>query len=127
MNIVDSSGWLEYFADAPNAPFFSRPLQKAAELIVPTITIYEVFKTVLRQRNESDALQAVALMQQGSVVDLTASISVLAAKISLDHQMPMADSVILATARLYGATVWTQDSDFEGIEGVQYIPKKPGG
>ena len=106
-------------------PFFSRPLQNTAELIVPAITIYEVFKTVLRQRNESDALQAVALMMQGSVVDLTASISILAAKISLEQEMPMADSIILATARLYQATVWTQDSDFEGIDGVQYIPKKP--
>jgi predicted nucleic acid-binding protein len=77
MNIIDSSGWLEYFADGPNASLFSRPLQKAAELIVPTITIYEVFKAVLRQRDESAALQAVALMQQGSVVDLTAGISIL--------------------------------------------------
>ena len=76
MNIIDSSGWLEYFADGPNARIFSRPLQNAAELIVPAITIYEVFKTVLRQRNESDALQAVALMLQGSVVDLTAGISI---------------------------------------------------
>jgi predicted nucleic acid-binding protein len=127
MNIIDSSGWLEYFADGPNAPFFSRPLQNTAELIVPAITIYEVFKAVLRQRNESDALQAVALMLQGSVVDLTATISILAAKISLENEMPMADSIILATARLYEATVWTQDSDFEGIDGVQYIPKKGGG
>jgi toxin FitB len=125
MNIIDSSGWLEYFAGGPNAPFFSRPLQKATDLIVPTITIYEVFKTVLRQREESDALQAVALMQQGSVVDLTASISILAAKISLDHNLPMADSIILATGRIYEATLWTQDSDFEGIDGVQYIQKKP--
>jgi predicted nucleic acid-binding protein len=124
MNIIDSSGWLEYFADGPNAPFFSPPLQNTAELIVPAITIYEVFKTVLRQRNESDALQAAALMLQGSVVDLTATISILAAKISLEHEMPMADSIILATARLYQATVWTQDSDFQGIAGVQYIPKK---
>ena len=126
MNIIDSSGWLEYLADGPNARYFSRPLQNAAELIVPAITLYEVFKTVLRQRNESDALQAVALMLQGSVVDLTATISILAAKISLQNEMPMADSIILATARLYEATVWTQDSDFEGIDGVQYFPKKPG-
>jgi predicted nucleic acid-binding protein len=123
MNIIDSSGWLEYFADASNAPFFSRPLQNAAELIVPSITLYEVFKAVLRQRNESDALQAVALMLQGSVADLTASISISAAKISLQHKMPMADSIVLATARLYEATVWTQDSDFEGIDGVRYVPK----
>jgi toxin FitB len=123
MNIIDSSGWLEYFADGPNASFFSRPLQKTADLIVPTITIYEVFKVVLRQRNESDALQSVALMQQGSVVDLTSNISVLAAKLSIDHHLPMADSIILATAQVYKATIWTQDSDFKGIDGVQYIAK----
>jgi predicted nucleic acid-binding protein len=105
MNVIDSSGWLEYFAGGPNAAFFSPPLQNTTELIVPSITICEVFKTVLRQRNESDALQAVALMMQSSVVDLTANISILAAKISLEHEMPMADSIILATARLYQATV----------------------
>ena len=125
MNIIDSSGWLEYFAGGPNAAFFSRPLLNTTELIVPSITIYEVFKTVLRQRNESDALQAVALMMQASVVDLTADISILAAKISLAEKMPMADSIILATARLHQATVWTVDADFEGIAEVQYIPKKP--
>ena len=126
MNIVDSSGWLEYFASGPNAQFFTPPLQNTSELVVPSITLYEVFKTVLRQRNESDALQAVALMMQGSVIDLTASISILAAKIGLAEKLPMADSIILATARLYHATVWTQDSDFEGIDGVQYIPKNAG-
>ena len=122
MNIIDSSGWLEYFAGGPNAAFFSPPLQNTTELIVPSITIYEVFKTVLRQRNESDALQAVALMMQGYVIDLTANISILAAEISLAEKMPMADSIILATARLYQATVWTQDADFKGIAGVQYTP-----
>jgi toxin FitB len=126
MNVIDSSGWLEYFADGPNASSFSRPLQKPAELIVPTITIYEVFKAVLRQRDDSAALQAVALMQQGSVVDLATSVSILSAKISLELGLPMADSIILATARSYEATLWTQDSDFEGIAGIQYIPKKPG-
>jgi len=126
MNIIDSSGWLEYFADGPNASFFSRPLQKTTELIVPTVTVYEVFKTVLRQRNESDALQSVALMQQGSVVDLTSNIAILAAKLSIDHHLPMADSIILATASAYGATIWTQDSDFKNIDGIQYIEKKNG-
>lgn len=123
MNIVDSSGWLEYFADGPNASFFSRPLQRTTDLVVPTITLYEVFKVVLRQCSESDALQSVALMQQGSVVDLTSNISILAAKMSIDHQLPMADGIILATARMYRATIWTQDSDFNGIDGVQYIAK----
>jgi toxin FitB len=124
MNLIDSSGWLEYFADGPNAPFFSGALQKTADIVVPTITIYEVFKAVLRQRNESDALQSVALMHQGSVVDLTSNISILAARMSIELRLPMADSVILATARVYGATIWTQDSDFKGIDGVQYIAKK---
>jgi predicted nucleic acid-binding protein len=126
MNIIDSSGWLEYFADGPNASFFSRRLQETTELIVPTVTVYEVFKTVLRQRNESDALQSVALMQQGSVVDLTSNIAILAAKLSIDHHLPMADSIILATARAYGATIWTQGSDFKNIDGIQYIEKKNG-
>jgi len=124
MNIVDSSGWLEYFADGPNASLFSRPLERTADLVVPTITIYEVFKVVLHQCNESDALQSVALMQQGSVVDLTSNIAILAAKMSIDHRLPMADSIILATARVFKATIWTQDSDFNGIDGVQYIAKK---
>jgi predicted nucleic acid-binding protein len=123
MNIIDSSGWLEFFSDGPNASFFSGPLQHTGDILVPSITIYEVFKVVLRQRNESDALQSIAVMQQGSVADLTANISMLAAKISIDYHLPMADSIILATARLYKATIWTQDSDFKGIDGVQYIEK----
>jgi toxin FitB len=126
MNIVDSSGWLEYFADGPNASFFSRPLAKTSDLVVPSITIYEVFKVVLRQRGESDALQAVAIMQQGSVVDLTAQISILAARMSIECRLPMADSIILATSRVHEATIWTQDSDFEKIAGVQYVTKKNG-
>ena len=126
MNIIDSSGWLEYFADGPNASFFARPLRKTADLVVPTITIYEVFKAVLRQRGESDALQAVALMQQGLVADLTSSISILAAHASIEYGLPMADSVILATARTFGATLWSQDSDFEKIDGVRYIAKRSG-
>ena len=124
MNLVDSSGWLEFFANGPNASFFSNPLEKVDELLVPTVCIYEVFKSVLRQRDETAALQAVALMRQGSVVDLTADISMLAAKLSLAHNLPMADSIILATARLHQATIWTQDADFEGLDGVQYVKKQ---
>ncbi len=126
MNIVDSSGWLEYFADGPNASFFSRPLARTSDLVVPSITIYEVFKVVFRQRGETDALQAVALMHQGSVVDLTAEISILAARVSIECRLPMADSIILATSRVHAATIWTQDSDFKEIEGVQYVAKKHG-
>ncbi len=124
MNVVDSSAWLEYFADGPNAGSFSKAIEKPAELVVPTLSLYEVFKQVLRQRNEGDALQVVAVMEQGMVVDLTDTIALSAARISLDHQIPMADSVMLATARSWSATLWTQDSDFKEIPGVRYVEKK---
>jgi predicted nucleic acid-binding protein len=124
MNLVDSSGWLEFFADGPNAKFFATPLKNVDELVVPTISIYEVFKSVLRQRDESAGLQAIALMKQGQVVDLTTNIAMMAAKLSLKHNVPMADSIILSTGRLYQATVWTQDADFKGLDGVEYVKKK---
>ena len=124
MNLVDSSGWLEFFADGPNAEFFATPLKNVDELVVPTISIYEVFKSVLRQRDESAGLQAIALMKQGLVVDLTINIAMMAAKLSLEHNIPMADSIILSSGRLYQATVWTQDADFKGLEGVEYIKKR---
>ncbi len=123
MNLVDSSGWLEYFAAGPNTNFFATPLKKVNELVVPTISIYEVFKSVARQRDDSAGLQAVALMKQGQVIDLTFNISIMAAKLSLTYKIPMADSIILATGRLHQATVWTQDADFKGLEGVEYIRK----
>lgn len=123
MNIVDSSGWLEYFADGPNASFFMEPLQYPEELVVPAITIYEVFKSVLRQRGETEAIQAAALMQQGRVIDLTGEIAILSAKISLELRLPMADSIILATARLHETVLWTQDADFQGLEGVNFISR----
>jgi predicted nucleic acid-binding protein len=123
MNVVDSSGWLEYFADGPNADFFAPAVERVAELVVPSISIYEVFKRVLQQRDESDALQAVAVMQQGRVVDLDTAIALNAAKLSVELKLPMADSVMLATARAHKATLWTQDADFKDIEGVQYVEK----
>lgn len=104
--------------------FFATPLKNVDELVVPTISIYEVFKSVSRQRNESAGLQAVAVMKQGQVIDLTTNISMIAAKLSLELGIPMADSIILATGRLCQATVWTQDIDFKGIESVKYIRKK---
>jgi len=123
VNIVDSSGWLEYFADGPNADRFATPLGNVAELLVPSVTLYEVFKIICRQRGEDAALQAVAMMQQGRVVELSSSIALLAAKLSLDVKTPMADSIILATAQIHAAVLWTQDNDFEGISGVNYFPK----
>ena len=126
MNIVDSSGWLEYFAGGPNAKRFGVPLKDSASLVVPVITIYEVFKIVLRQRGENEALQAVAAMQKGLVCDLTVNIAISASQISLQlpNNLPMADSIILATAQHHNATIWTQDVDFKGLRKVKYFPKK---
>ena len=121
MNIVDSSGWLEYFSDGVNAGFFAPAVLKPAELIVPTVSLYEVFKRVLQQRDESQALRAVAAMQQGMVVELATPIALGAAKISADLRLPMADAIMLATARTHNATLWTQDAHFEGVEGARYV------
>jgi predicted nucleic acid-binding protein len=123
MNIVDSSGWLAYFADEPNAKHFLPPLKDTASLVVPTVTIYEVFKVVLRESGENDALQAAAAMRKGKVVDLTASLALTASRLSLAHHLPMADSIILATAEEFSATIWTQDSDFKDMANVRYFPK----
>lgn len=123
MNVVDSSGWLEYFADGPNAEFFAAPVEDTERLVVPTISIYEVFKRVQQQKDEGAALQAVMVMQQGRVVDLNQTLAVHAAAISVRVKLPMADSIILATARSCHATVWTQDADFEGMDDVRYIAK----
>ena len=124
MNIVDSSGWLEYFGDGPNADFFARPIQALGQLVVPTLNLYEVFKRIAQQRGEGDALQAIAVMQQAAVVDLTSSLALDSARLSLEVHLPMADSIILATARAFDATLWTQDADFKDMKGVRYIEKK---
>ena len=123
MNIIDSSGWLEYFSDGPNAKYYLPPLNDTSSLIVPVITIYEVFKVVLRETDENEAFQAVAAMQKGKVVELTANIALIAAKLSLQHNLPMADSIILATAQKYRCVIWTQDSDFKNLENVNYFSK----
>jgi len=124
MNIVDSSGWLAYFADEPNAKHFLAPLSDSALLIVPTATIYEVFKVVVREVSENEALQVVVAMQKGRVVDLSATLAIAASRLSLEYQLPMADSIILATAQEFKAIIWTQDSDFKNISKVKYFPKK---
>lgn len=123
MNIVDSSGWLEFFAGGPNAEHFSLPLSDASTLIVQSISIYEVFKVILRESEENEALQAVAAMQKGKVVDLDTNIAINASKISLQHALPMADSIILSTAKSYNCILWTQDSDFKDIPNVKFFPK----
>lgn len=125
MNVVDSSAWLEYFADGPNASFFAEPVEDIDALVVPTLSLFEVFKRVLQQRDESTALEVAAVMQQGTIVELEATIALNAARLSVELRLPLADSVILATARQYGAELWTQDSDFDGIAGVRYRKRKP--
>lgn len=126
MNVVDSSGWLEYFADGPNADFFAKAIEKTAELVVPTVSLYEVFKRVLQQRGEGDAFQAVAVMRQGRLIELSEAIALAAARISAESGLPMADSIILASANACDATLWTQDADFERVSGVRYISKRRG-
>ena len=123
MNVVDSSAWLEFLADGPNASIFARPIEKLRLLIVPTLSLFEVFKRVSQERNEDEALRAVALMEQGRVVDLDRATAMEAARLSIQHRIAMADSVMLATAQRNGATLWTQDADFLGIAGVKYYPK----
>lgn len=122
MNVVDSCGWLEYFSEGPNAHEFATPLSDFSALVVPVITIYEVFKVVLRERGENDALLAVSVMQKGTVVDLTQNLAMAASVLSLKHHLPMADSIVLATAQAHGATVWTQDADFRSLSDVKYFP-----
>ncbi|MCK5519805.1 MAG: type II toxin-antitoxin system VapC family toxin [Candidatus Marinimicrobia bacterium] len=124
MNLVDSSGWLEYFADGKNANYFASAIEDTEHLIVSTINIYEVFKRILAQRDEQSALQAIAVMQQGQVIELSSELSLHAAKISHQYKIPMADSMIYATARSLKALLWTQDIDFEGMEYVKYFSKK---
>ena len=124
MNIVDSSGWLEYFGEGPNGIFFAPAIRASAELIVPTVSMYEVYKRIVMQRDEEDALSAIGWMALGFVIDLTQDIALFATDLSLTHKMPMTDSIILATARANSARVWTQDEHFKGLPDVNYVEKK---
>ena len=121
MILVDSCGWLEYLADGAKADAYAKALEKLNEVLVPTICILEVFKKVLQERGEGPALEVAALMQQGSVVELDATIAMNAAKLGSELGLPLADSVILATARAHRVPVWTQDAHFKGLPGVRFI------
>ena len=123
MNIVDSSGWLEYFTGGENASQYIPPLSDQSSLVVPTISIYEVFKVILREAGEDAALQAASAMRRGQVVELTPRRAMSAASLSLRHSLPMADSIILAAAHEYEAVIWTQDEDFKELDNVRYFPK----
>ena len=124
MNVVDSSGWLEYFGEGKNASFFARPIQDIENLIVPTICIYEVFMRLLSLRDKEEALRTVGVMSLGQLIELDRQLALNAARISLDLKLALADSIILATARAAGATLWTQDEHFKELEDVKYVAKR---
>jgi predicted nucleic acid-binding protein len=125
MNVVDSSAWLSYFAGDKNAAAFAGPIEDIEKLLVPSITLIEVFKCIMRQRDEGAALQAIAHMEQGKVVPLDSTLALNAAVYGLQYKLPLADSIIFATAKKYGATTWTQDADFESLSDVKYFPATP--
>ncbi len=124
MNVVDSSGWIEFLGGGANEEFFAKAVSDVPRLVVPTICLFEVCRWMRRELGERRALEAMALMQQGSIVDLNATLAMSAARLSLELKLPMADSIVLATARASAATLWTQDDDFEGLDDVKYIAKK---
>jgi predicted nucleic acid-binding protein len=124
VNVVDSSGWIEFLGGGANADFFAQAVSDAPRLVVPTICVFEVCRWMRRELGERRALDAMALLQQGRMVDLDATLAMNAARLSLELKLPMADSIVLATARASEATLWTQDDDFEGLDGVKYIAKK---
>ena len=122
MNVIDSSAWLSYFAGDKNAGTFAKPIEALDELLVPSITITEVFKCIMRQRDEDVALEAIAHMEQGKVVPLDSALAIDAAVYGLKNKLPLADSIIYATAKKFGAVIWTQDADFKALPGVEYYP-----
>ena len=124
MNVVDSSGWIEYFTDGPNTGFFAVPIERVDALLVPSLCIFEVFKWVARERGETQALKAITQMQLGQVVELDSKLAILAARLSLLEKLPMADSIVFASACSCEATLWTQDDDFKNLSEVKYIAKK---
>jgi len=124
MNLVDSSGWIEYFGEGLNAEFFAPPIQDTGDLVVPTICIFEVFRWVLRYQGEPDAAEGATFMEQGLVVPLDDTVALVAARLSIETGLATADSIILATARAHDATLWTQDAHFKDVEGVKYIEKR---
>ena len=124
MNLVDSSGWIEYLSGRSNASFFKQPIEGDAPLLVPTLSLFEVYRHTLRHVGREEALNVVAAMRGGVVVDLDDRLALEAAELSVETRLSLADSVLLATARSRGADFWTQDSDFEGLEGVRYRAPK---
>ena len=123
MNVVDSSGWIEYLQDTPRADLFAQAIEDRYQLLVPTIALFEVHKVLSRKLPESLVNQALDVMRLGRVLDLTDARAVAAAKVSRLHNLAMADAAMYSMAREFDATFWTQDVDYQGLPGVQYTPK----
>lgn len=122
MNVVDSSAWLEYFGGGPDAGAFADAIADAERLVVPAITLFEVFKRIRLDHGLDAALYAVAHMQRGRVIDLDANLAVAAAELSAESGLSMADSVVLATSRAARAVLWTRDADLKVVGGVECAP-----
>jgi predicted nucleic acid-binding protein len=120
MNVIDATGWLEYFTDGPNADYYAQAVERVDELIVPATSIFEVFKRVLQQRSESEALQAISVMLQGTVTDMDAALALSAARLSVELELPMVDSVMLATAKAHDAQLWSLDVHYQDVQGVRH-------
>lgn len=127
MNVVDSSGWIEYFTDGPGAAFFAPAIEKVDALIVPAIVVNEVVRKTLRDAGEAAAQTVLTALRQGRIVALDETLAISAARLGLAHRLPLADAMVLATARAASATLWTQDKDFEGLPRVRYQAKKTTG
>jgi predicted nucleic acid-binding protein len=119
-NVVDSSGWLEYFAGSSRARLFAPAIEAPDRLLVPVLVLYEVVKKIRRERGDADALEAAAVLRSGRIIEIDIATALDAAQLDL----PLADSLIYATARRAGATLWTQDEDFASLRGVRYFAKK---
>ena len=124
MIVVDSSGWLEFFSDGPYADEFADRLRDPANVVTPTVALYEVYKVAKRVRSEEEAVRAVAMMKKTHIVDLTEELALAAADLSLAHKLSMADSMMLAVAFAYDAELVTTDAGFVGIDGVTVYSKK---
>jgi predicted nucleic acid-binding protein len=119
VNVVDSSGWIEYLAGGPNAEFFREPIENDHTLLVPALSLFELYRHLLRHLGREEVLNVVAAMRCGTVIDLDDGLAFDAAELSVATKLALADSIMLATARTHGAELWTQDADFEGLAGVR--------
>lgn len=124
MNLVDSSGWIEFLMDGQHGAAFAKPICDTSALLVPTVCLLEVYKIVKRRRGQELAAEVAAQMSKGRLAPLDESLAIFAAELGLQHALPLADSVILATAQRYRATLWTTDAHFDGLTDVRYYRKK---